>query len=163
MAVDIIARAMAADAQGGHVDAYTKAETDALLGAKQNTLVAGENIKNINNSSVLGSGNLEVGKIAYKHITHIRLVGQEMGDYENNNLYFTIQNYDATEITTFTQLMSNFEPYESIVVYNAELNSTNLCITKLTDTQATYSGSNTLPLDVTDEDVVVVEDHVVKL
>lgn len=45
---------------GGTVDAYTKAETDSLLAAKQDTLVSGTNIKTINGESVLGEGNLVV-------------------------------------------------------------------------------------------------------
>lgn len=42
----------------GGGDAYTKAETDALLDDKQDTLVSGTNIKTINGQSVVGSGNL---------------------------------------------------------------------------------------------------------
>ena len=45
---------------GGTVDVYTKAETDNLLAAKQDTLVSGANIKTINGESVLGEGNLVV-------------------------------------------------------------------------------------------------------
>lgn len=37
---------------------YTKTEVDAALGAKQNTLVSGINIKTINDQSILGSGNI---------------------------------------------------------------------------------------------------------
>lgn len=39
---------------------YTKAESDVLLNAKQDTLVNQENIKSINGDSILGSGNLEI-------------------------------------------------------------------------------------------------------
>jgi hypothetical protein len=39
---------------------YTETETDTLLAAKQATLVSGTNIKTINGSSVLGSGDLTV-------------------------------------------------------------------------------------------------------
>ena len=39
---------------------YTEVESDALLGAKQNTLVSGTNIKTIEGSSLLGSGNLVI-------------------------------------------------------------------------------------------------------
>lgn len=47
-------------------DYYTKAETDAEIAnhhdaTKQDTLVSGTNIKTINNQSLLGSGNIDVG------------------------------------------------------------------------------------------------------
>ena len=41
-------------------DTYTQAQTDTLIGDKQDTLVSGTNIKTINGSSVLGSGDLEI-------------------------------------------------------------------------------------------------------
>lgn len=41
-------------------ETYTKDETDALLAEKQNTLVSGENIKTINDQSILGGGNIEI-------------------------------------------------------------------------------------------------------
>lgn len=46
---------------GGSVDAYTKAETDALLDGKQDTLASGTNVKTVNGKSILGAGNLDVG------------------------------------------------------------------------------------------------------
>ena len=39
---------------------YTKTEVDSALGNKQNTLVSGQNIKTINNQSLLGSGNINI-------------------------------------------------------------------------------------------------------
>lgn len=39
---------------------YTKGDTDALLSAKQETLVSGTNIKTINSQSLLGSGNIVI-------------------------------------------------------------------------------------------------------
>ncbi len=39
---------------------YNKSEVDSLLGAKQNTLVSGTNIKTVNGSSLLGSGNISI-------------------------------------------------------------------------------------------------------
>lgn len=44
----------------GITDAYTKTESDTALGNKQNTLVSGTNIKTINGSSILGSGDLVI-------------------------------------------------------------------------------------------------------
>ena len=42
-------------------NAYTKAEIDALLDAKQDALVSGTNIKTVNGNSLMGAGNLAVG------------------------------------------------------------------------------------------------------
>ena len=39
---------------------YTKTEVDTALGDKQDTLVSGTNIKTINNTSLLGSGNIDI-------------------------------------------------------------------------------------------------------
>lgn len=50
---------------GGSIDAYTKAETDDLLDAKQDTLVSGTNIKIVNGESLLGSGDLDLDEIFY--------------------------------------------------------------------------------------------------
>jgi hypothetical protein len=46
---------------GTTTDAYTKAETNALLAAKQDTLVSGENIATINGNSLLEGGDITVG------------------------------------------------------------------------------------------------------
>lgn len=48
---------------------YTKSEADALLGAKQNTLVSGTNIKTLNNESLLGSGNIDINSAQWGNIT----------------------------------------------------------------------------------------------
>ena len=39
---------------------YTKTEVDSALSGKQETLVSGTNIKTINNTSILGSGNIDI-------------------------------------------------------------------------------------------------------
>jgi len=41
-------------------DYYDISQTDTLLSGKQNTLVSGQNIKTINNQSLLGSGNINI-------------------------------------------------------------------------------------------------------
>ena len=42
------------------IDCYTEAQVDALLATKQNTLVSGSNIKTVNSTTLLGSGDLAV-------------------------------------------------------------------------------------------------------
>ena len=39
---------------------YTKAQTNTIVGDKQDTLVSGTNIKTINNESILGEGNIDI-------------------------------------------------------------------------------------------------------
>lgn len=39
---------------------YEKSEVDTALNSKQNTLVSGTNIKTINNTSLLGTGNINI-------------------------------------------------------------------------------------------------------
>ena len=276
MAVDIIARGMAA---GSGSSGYTKAETDALLREKQNTLVSGENIKTVNGETLLGSGDVAIksyhtfnsswttdsttaafcdsivadqtavagmsylgqlhcsdlpaglaqgeatveiisenangkairitlssvdtepykweyerakvngayvtpgwigyqteitqsnkldadlveGNLQYKHIVEAQLVGDEMGIYKNNHLYFTVRNFTSTRITTFAQLLSNYENYETIAVYNLEMNSTNLCITRTSEEEASYNGEGSTPVDIEPENIVIVSDTVKRI
>ena len=57
---------------------YTKTEVDNALADKQATLVSGTNIKTINNTSLLGSGNIEVGgSQLYKHNITLKYVNQQ--------------------------------------------------------------------------------------
>ena len=48
------------ESTGTTIDAYTKAETDALLADKQDVLVSGNNIKTINGESILGGGDISI-------------------------------------------------------------------------------------------------------
>lgn len=49
------------DAQAGDLtNYYTKSETNTLLDGKQDTLVSSQNIKTINNESILGEGNIDI-------------------------------------------------------------------------------------------------------
>jgi hypothetical protein len=160
MAVDIIARGLAVRGGGSGGDSYTKDETDALLRGKQNNLISGENIKTVQGQSILGQGDLS----EYKHIVHVKLIGEETEPYTNNNLDFTLKNYSDTEITTFSALMANYVLYETIVVYNSDLNTTNMCVTRVSETEASYNGSNgTEPVDIDDDNVEIISDTVVRV
>lgn len=48
------------DAKANSADVYTKTQSDTLLGAKQDTLVSGTNIKTINGTAILGSGDISI-------------------------------------------------------------------------------------------------------
>ena len=66
--IQIMADKATADVYGNNIsttyakkaDVYTKTETDTKLSAKQDKLVSGTNIKTINGSSILGSGNVTI-------------------------------------------------------------------------------------------------------
>lgn len=50
-------------------DFYTKGQTDTLLDAKQDTLVSATNIKTLNSTSLLGSGDISIPNLSFHHIT----------------------------------------------------------------------------------------------
>lgn len=62
---------------------YTKGQVDDLLGAKQDTLVSGTNIKTINSTSVLGSGNLA---LADQSLSNLDSTGQLVVDSANGTI-----------------------------------------------------------------------------
>lgn len=70
---------------------YTKAQIDALVDSKQDTLVSGTNIKTINNQSLLGSGNITIsGSMTKAEI--LSALG-----YEETNL--TLTDTDGNSVT----------------------------------------------------------------
>lgn len=81
---------------------YTKSETSGAteistaLGAKQDTLVSGTNIKTINNESILGSGNITIegGGKAVSAGTNISITTGETADTINCTLPITISDSD---------------------------------------------------------------------
>lgn len=100
----------------------------------------------------------------YKHIVHVLLSDPGLGEYNNNNLYFIVRNYDGTLISNFTELLSNYEPYENITIYNEELENTNMCVVKSSENSIAYNSDETeLPIDIDDSNVVVIEDHCVSM
>jgi hypothetical protein len=51
------------DAKADASNTYTETEVNNLLDAKADTLVSGSNIKTVNGNSLVGSGNINVGKV----------------------------------------------------------------------------------------------------
>ena len=51
------------DGKANKSEVYTKSQVDTLLQDKQSTLVSGTNLKTINNTSLLGSGNLPLADL----------------------------------------------------------------------------------------------------
>ncbi len=100
----------------------------------------------------------------YKHIVHVLLSDPGLGEYNNNNLYFVVRNYDGTLISNFTELLLNYEPYENITIYNEELENTNMCVVKSSENSIAYNSDETeLPINIDDGDVVIIEDHCVSM
>ena len=105
----------------------------------------------------------DADRTEYKHIVHAQLSGQGLGSYEDNNLYFVIRNYDPTLITSFDALVSNYEPYENITIYNEELDNTDMCVVRNTGNSVSYTGEDDLPIDIDGSNVIVIEDNCVRL
>lgn len=96
----------------------------------------------------------------YKHIVHVLLSDPGLGEYNNNDLYFVVRNYDYASISNFTELLSNYEPYENITIYNEELEKTNLCVVKSSENFIIYNGDETkLPIEINESNTIVIEDH----
>ena len=134
---------------------YDKTQTDTLLGNKQNTLVSGQNIKTINNESLLGSGNINIeggsaewgsigGDISDQtdlqtELTNIREVAEgkckaytlryqataPQNDNEAGRYYYVNEN---NEMVSF-QSLQDFETYiDGLSLLNSSFNSQNSSI-----------------------------------
>lgn len=98
--VDIIARGLATQGGGGSGgDSYTKAEIDAMMAEKQNTLVSGQNIKTINGDSLLGSGNVSVqAVIDAEHKLVSDLINFNITDADIVRIYNEVISETTTEV-----------------------------------------------------------------
>lgn len=76
---------------GDHVEARITAGALDVLGAKQDVLVSGSNIKTINNESLLGSGNIVLSTVS---------ISGNLSPYVTQATALTITNYDA--VTEYT-------------------------------------------------------------
>jgi hypothetical protein len=71
-------------------DAYTQTQVDDLLDAKQNTLVSGTNLKTINSTSLLGSGDVSVATSAQGSLADSAVQpGDNVSDLTNDAGYLT--------------------------------------------------------------------------
>ena len=75
-------------------DYYTKTDTDSLLELKQDILVNQENIKSVNNQSLLGSGNLDIDNV--ENITYSELVDLKTNGQLKKGLFYRITDYVTT-------------------------------------------------------------------
>ena len=95
---------------GTQIDAgIAKANTAAQpadLESKQDTLVSGTNIKTINNSSILGSGNLTIESTPY-YFAEVQI----SGDAQGTKVYFT--ETDLNYIKNNTPALIKIDPADS--------------------------------------------------
>lgn len=102
-------------------DAYTKTEINDIANTKQDTLISGTNIKSINNTSVLGSGNLEitVGSGGYAANVYLTtLVSSTVGTY--NQISYTPQ---PTE-TILSATVNNNEVLLADYIFDGDVRAT---------------------------------------
>lgn len=97
------------DGKANKSDVYTKSQVDTLLQGKQSILVSGTNLKTINNTSLLGSGNLSLVDLteakksdsptykALKYGEEQMLVLKSMGDLDIMPLDSDLQKYDLND------------------------------------------------------------------
>lgn len=105
---------------------YTEAEITSLLSGKQNTLVSGTNIKTINGSSILGSGDLTViaqADVLFKQDTAPFSNLLSNGDFSNGTTGWSLSNVTASvtdgEVTsTATASNGNIAQLEPLTAGN---------------------------------------------
>lgn len=109
-------------AEWGNITGTLSNQTDLqnALDSKQATLVSGSNIKTINNSSVLGSGNINIEGTTTNNSYNNSQDETYSCDYINNNLElkgtFLYNNSSGTtgNITTFSDSINNYSYFEII-------------------------------------------------
>lgn len=75
-------------------DIYAQKDLQDLLSKKQNTLINQENIKSVNNQSLLGNGNLDIDTL--ENVTYAELVELKTNGQLKKGLYYRITDYVTT-------------------------------------------------------------------
>lgn len=105
----------------GVTDIYNIDEVDELLGKKQATLVSGQNIKTINNQSILGSGNFDLDLTGYYKKTEINnLLNAKQDKLVSGTNIKTINNQSILGSGNFDLDLSNY--YDKYEVNNLLFN-----------------------------------------
>ena len=136
---------------GGKADTattYTKTEVDnaitAATSTKQDTLVSGTNIKTINNTSILGSGNIDIqgggGGKAVSGGTNISITTGETADTINCTLPITVQ--------------TQSQNYNNLVLFNQ---SNNVFSNNKTSGNIIFGSSNKIgsPFDLSRNNIII--------
>lgn len=105
----------------GITDAYNIEQTDELLGNKQPLLISGQNIKTINNQSILGSGNFDLDLSDYYNKTQVNnLMNTKQNTLVSGTNIKTINNQSILGSGNFDLDLSNY--YDKYEVNNLLFN-----------------------------------------
>lgn len=126
----------------GSITGTLSAQTDlqSALNAKQETLVSGTNIKTINGTSVLGSGNVSVGTLFGVH----SLVPMASGDVTVNTIISQTANIAQTALSI---RLSPYLPAQSLTTSNLFINVSSAAAGSLC-TIVIYSDANGVPTNL---------------
>ena len=102
---------------------YSKEQTDTKLSSKQDKLVSGTNIKTINNQSLLGAGNINIGGGTSGHLKNYEVPGNngqiKIANITNNHLIFGQTYPGSDDVKTFVVLGYSLLKDLAIDVYGA--------------------------------------------
>ena len=105
----------------GITDAYNIEQTDELLGNKQPLLISGQNIKTINNQSILGSGNFDLDLSDYYNKTQVNnMMNTKQNTLVSGTNIKTINNQSILGSGNFDLDLSNY--YDKFEVNNLLFN-----------------------------------------
>jgi hypothetical protein len=105
----------------GITDAYNIEQTDELLGNKQPLLISGQNIKTINNQSILGSGNFDLDLSDYYNKTQVNnMMNTKQNTLVSGTNIKTINNQSILGSGNFDLDLSNY--YDKYEVNNLLFN-----------------------------------------
>lgn len=102
--------------------------TQTALDAKQDTLVSGTNIKTINNTSLLGSGNITIDLTLYKVVTSLPTSG-----IDTNKIYLVLSTESGTSNKYIEYIYVN-SAWEKVGEYQAEVDLSDYATTAAMET-----------------------------
>ena len=120
---------------------YSKEQTDTKLSSKQDRLVSGTNIKTINNQSLLGAGNINIGRGTSGHLKNYEVPGKngqiKITNITNNHLIFGQTYPGSDDVKTFVVLGYSLLKDIALDVFGA-----NCSIEMSQDTSGNYTIAN---------------------
>ena len=104
-------------------DAYTKTEVDNIAATKQDTLISATNIKTINDTSILGSGNLEITVGSGGYAANVYLTALVSS---TNPSYSQISYTPDVLQTSITAITNNNEVLLSDYIFDGDVKATSI-------------------------------------
>jgi hypothetical protein len=128
---------------------------NTAINGKQATLVAGTNIKTINSSSILGSGNLDVGKVTEVSVvgTTPIIVGQASGHTA------ITPKYSITHATSLSSAQGFGPSADATLAPGSSFNVPNVTFNTYGHATAGANRSITIPGIATDRGLAVISDN----